>query len=282
MQLQKYTQGLMVFYLCLFGFTSAFAQKLPNKQITSVRAPSTVQIDGKSTEWGSSLKAYNLATEIFYTMANDDKKLYLVVQSKNLGIMRKIILGGISLVIQKSADRNDNGAAIVKFPYFKEKNRNVVFMLTQSFEDGWHKDPDGRIADSLIKMSNRNLRTNVKWIYTKGVLGKDSVLSMYNEAGIEAMNAFDKTKTYTSELAINLNLLGLSVNNTSKFSYHIMVNDNINKFEPTFTAQRYRGRNSDGTPMSEAQIDAAKLSVPALNGSGAALTDFWGEYTLVK
>ena len=59
---------------------AAHPQKLPNLQTTSLRAPASIKIDGKTTEWNNRFQAYNKATEVSYTIANDKDKLYLVIQ----------------------------------------------------------------------------------------------------------------------------------------------------------------------------------------------------------
>ena len=59
----------------------ANAQKLPNVQQASLRAPENVKVDGKPTEWGDKLQAYNKATDVFYTIANDYNNLYLIIQT---------------------------------------------------------------------------------------------------------------------------------------------------------------------------------------------------------
>lgn len=51
---------------------SAQAQKLPGVQQTALRAPTQIKIDGRTTEWGNQLQAYNKATCIYYTLCNDD------------------------------------------------------------------------------------------------------------------------------------------------------------------------------------------------------------------
>jgi hypothetical protein len=74
-----------------------------------------------------------------------------------------------------------------------------------------------RITDTIIKNNDKRLRSDVKWIYTSGLLGKDSLVSVYIDFGIEAANAFDNKKVYTSKLVVNLDLLGLSTAKASKF-----------------------------------------------------------------
>src|SRR4051812_14249152 len=96
---------------------NAAAQKLPNVQQASFRAPANIKIDGKTTEWGNKLQAYNPGTEIYYTLANDDKRLYLVVQADNYTTVNNIVNGGIGLAIQKAGSKTDAGAPFIKFPY---------------------------------------------------------------------------------------------------------------------------------------------------------------------
>ncbi len=280
---------LYIFLLLISAISAVKAQKLPQVQQTSMRAPANVKIDGKNAEWGQ-MKAHNKITGLEYTIANDDKKLYLVVQAKDKGIQDKAVMGGVTLVIQKTGEKNDKGAQLVKFPYFKEKARNMFWSFDMVNREGDNnfkiKDPDGKILAGKVASANKNLRSNVKWIYTRNFSGIDSVLSIYNEAGIEAMNAFDGSTKYTSELAIDLNLLGLSVKDASKFSYHILVDDNINKRLTGFTIVGNRSSiGPDGKPLSAEQIERSRKFMEELNvqmSTAAATTDFWGEYTLVK
>ena len=50
----------IVFCAILFVL-SANAQKLPNTQETSLRAPANLKVDGKPTEWNNQFQAYNKA-----------------------------------------------------------------------------------------------------------------------------------------------------------------------------------------------------------------------------
>ena len=54
---------ITIIFLTTLWFASVQAQKLPNKQEISFRAPANVKIDGKATEWGD-FKAYNSAIEL--------------------------------------------------------------------------------------------------------------------------------------------------------------------------------------------------------------------------
>src|SRR5476651_452394 len=94
--------GVIILSGCFLNTT---AQKLPTVQIGSLRAPANIKIDGKATEWGNQFQAYNNHVEFYYTLSNDDKNLYLTVQATEKEIVRRIMNGGISLVVNKTGKK---------------------------------------------------------------------------------------------------------------------------------------------------------------------------------
>jgi hypothetical protein len=257
---------IILILLSALTFLQVSAQKLPQVQQTSLRAPAKVKIDGKATEWGQ-MKAYNKATELNYTIANDDKKLYMVAQTDIAEVYDRICNGGIKVVIQKNGRKSDEGAAFVKYPFFKEWNVFTFgFKATRariSFVGGRaqiEKIPEVKItskeqADSIMQSHNKMLRENLKFIYTNGLPGIDSLVPIYNDKGIEAAVAFDNKRVYTYEMVIDLKLLGLTAQSGQKFAYHVVIN---------------------GEPYKFSYNPGPGAYVPA------ATTDFWGEYTLAK
>lgn len=191
-------------------------------------------------------------------------------------VVNNIANGGIRINIQKNATRNDQQAPGVKFPYF-EKGTSVAF--------GLRSMGTGDEADSVIKANNRKLTANVKWIYTTGITGVDTLLSIYNEKGINAANAFDNKKNYICEMAIDLKLLGLSIDNPKKFTYHIIANGEPNKYsliDLIIRNARGNAKNFDGSAVTDAQFNATMDRMRADGDPGSDTTDFWGEYTLAK
>src|SRR4051812_6120351 len=86
----------------LFGALHLQAQKLPNVQEAALRAPATIKIDGRLNEWKDSLQAYNKATQVYYTVSNDDENLYLAVKADEPRVITKIIDVGITFMINKA------------------------------------------------------------------------------------------------------------------------------------------------------------------------------------
>jgi len=262
---------------------SLFAQKLPQVQQVSLRAPTNVKVDGKPTEWGSKMQAFNKTTNMFYTIANDDKKLYLIIRSPDQHAGK--LVTGITFVIQPTGVHNDKGARLVKYPYFETPGENIWFAFTpQSYSElkgvEIEKDPDGKKTEALIKQANKKLATLSKWIYTRGIIGKDSVISVYNDEGVIAANGFGSDKIYTSELSIDLKLLGLSVDKSTGFSYHLSVNGEPTKYYKGLV--NWRANVQRPPNQTDAQFQEMVGRMEDIYTAASMTLDFWGEYTLAK
>ena len=216
---------IIFFLLSALAFLQVSAQKLPNVQQASVKAPANIKIDGKANDWGNKFVANNSSTDLLYTIANDEKKLYLVAQTTLPIVMSRIASGGIKLIIQKNGTKTDAGAPFIKFPFLqKGKQVSIGFVnIIADGRNGMRRAPEPknakeaeRITDSLARRNNKILLREHKWIYTSGIAGVDTLLTIYNEKGIQAANATDSKKAYTFELAIDLNLLGLKADKAEK------------------------------------------------------------------
>jgi hypothetical protein len=263
---------LVIPLFLLFAGLAAIAQNLPNIQKVSLRAPANVLVDGKATEWNSQFQAFNRATEIFYTMANDDDNLYLAIQVTEPLIIMKLINGGVTLTVQTTAKKNDHNNASITYPVI-QNNGTISFRLKSKREDG--NDSTTHTADSIMLAHNKILLQKCKWIKVIGIAGVDALFSVYNQDGIEASALFDNKKVYTLEMGIPLKLLGFSVAKPSKFAYRLSVNGvaafgQIYHYEPT------------GNTINDAILEKTFAKFNADNVQSSSTTDFWGEYTLAK
>src|ERR1700679_404639 len=103
------------------------AQNLPNIQKASVWAPPNIKIDGKVTEWQDKYQAYNHATDIYYTICNDNDNLYLVIKATiSVVIAGKILAGGISFTVNHTLKKKDTAAITVTYPILQGKDRGLV------------------------------------------------------------------------------------------------------------------------------------------------------------
>lgn len=264
----KHFALLLSFFFVGFSLI-VHAQKLPDKQKISLRAPADIKIDGKATEWSNQFQAYNHATDIFYIMTNDDDNLYLTIQAKTQEVINKIVGGGITLAIQKSGKKNN---VSITYPAFNGHN-GPGFRLRN--HRGVIADTSAKAADSTMISNNKILEKNCKWIRVTGIEGLDTLISVYNNDGIKAAGLFNSKKIYTYELAVALKHLGFSKNVAVKFSYHITLNGLIPEFV-NYTP------NPNETPT---QIEFAQKMFSQMNTLSmrqSAPTDFWGAYTLAK
>jgi hypothetical protein len=279
---------------------SVSAQKLPNIQQTNLRAPAEIKIDGKATEWDNKFQAYNHATDIFYSISNDDNNLYLTVQAIDPVVINKIIGGGITLTIQNSGKKTDKDGMSITYPVFDKKSRpyvhssqiignsvltvsggDVTIMPRTSMEGGRTAapaDPKEFQGDSIMNIYNKRLNSNSKYIGITGIKGLDSLISVYNTNGIKTAELFDNKIVYTYELAVSLNQLGLSVSNGTKFAYHITINGSSIFTLPDVAITT---NQTDVAVKTVTPEGGGGLRVAALMGQSAP-TDFWGEYTLAK
>jgi len=202
----------------------AHAQK-KEIQVTNLQAPDGIKIDGKLTEWGFDFQAYNKATKVYYTMANDDKNLYLVVKSKDKINITKILGGGISLIVNTADKKKDKDAFVITFPIPPARNamRGARGAGRGGFGGGQTQTPEQ--IDSITRAAHKTALGLIREI---GVLGfkdiTDSTISIYNEYGIKAAAGFDEEDSFVCELAVPLKLLSLSAEDPKEFAYNLKVN----------------------------------------------------------
>jgi hypothetical protein len=274
--------SILLVCLCAIGTQ---AQKLPTEQQVSLRAPANIKVDGKAAEWNNTFQAYNKHVDFYYTMANDDDKLYLTVQVTDPSVIRRICSTGITLTINKAGKKDDKGGISITYPVFDENNRFTPMLKYRSFTSPPSeatagvsvnivqtniKMPDNSPTiqtDSFINATNKTMLTKAKTIRTTGIKDVDTVISIYNTDGIKAASLFDNKMTYTLELSITLKQLGLSAINPDKFTYHLRINE-----------VKDHGINITKDPSGNI------TSVVVTKGAeqGQASTDFWADYTLAK
>ncbi len=277
----KIITAKLVLLALFFAFAViANAQKLPNVQQTSLRVPANLKIDGKATEWDDKFQAYNKATGVFYTIANDDDKLYLTIQATNPQNITKIIMGGITFTITPSDNKKDKNGLAITFPKYDKKNPPVYVILDNKPKSTKDTLKNKMQADSFLNAHNQQLNDKLKLIGVEGVKSiTDSVISIYNTEGIKAMALFDNKIYYTYELSVPLKQIGLTVAQQTKFSYNIRVNGpnkgNIRVIERDGYNDILTYTGADGVNY------GIGLATPE-NMTMAYPTDFWGEYTLAK
>ncbi len=256
---------------------SANAQKLPTVQQAGLYAPASVKIDGKTAEWDNKFQAYNKNTSVFYTMANDDDNLYLVVQATDRLIIDKILTNKLTLTVFNAQDKNIVPISIT----------TPSFAGNSSYFSNLIKNP----SDSLVNVTNKALAANLKELKTTGISAiTDPVISVYNDYGIKFAVRADIDKACTFELQIPIKYMSHLIAANS-FSYKIQVNAlELRRGGDAVVVNK--GSDGGAAAPTNGGGAAAPANVNLLirqMESGAGLmnelmseTNFTGTYTLVK
>ena len=200
-----------LFFLLLFFCITASAQKLPNIQSGSKLLPQSTKIDGKLSEWQDALQAYNKATRIEYTLADNEDNLYLAIRSKDVASTAKILAGGITLNLYIPGIKQANAASIT-VPV-----TNSGYALTAS---GTVKSNFSVLTDSLKIAAAIKQFKFIKVLNFNGL--QDTLLSIYNEQSIQTKMTYDNG-AFVCEILIPKTFIGL-VGLSKPFAYQIKLN----------------------------------------------------------
>jgi len=271
MKVNTLTLGKQIITLLLLTFSIITnAQKLPKIQTASLRLPDNVKIDGKATEWDNKFQAYNTNTEVFYSIANDNDRLYFIMQATDPLVIRKIIAASITVSVDLSATDKSAHDITVTYPVFDKKEWPNINLKSKP-EVTKNEISDRKRLDSFMNVANRELANKSKEIKVFGIKGIDTSISVYNEDGIRAVSLFDRQIAYTYELVIPLKYIAL--NGQGKFNYTVKLNGS-NNFEGIRIIDYPGGGVAmywDGDKPPENEIQFMKFPI-----------SFSGSYTLVK
>ncbi|WP_158992562.1 hypothetical protein [Mucilaginibacter sp. L196] len=257
------------------------AQKVQNVQIGNVWAPTAVKIDGKLTEWGESLKAYNKNVQLWYSIANDDKNIYLVIKSTDLDNNNKILAGGISFTLNTEGKKKTKNAFTITFPIIKRTGGGRTGHGGRRGGFGQDDTPD---TAAIVTQQNQALATS-KEISAIGFADiTDTLVSIYNEYGIKAAANIDNKGVLVYELAVPLRLLKIAIDNQKELAYNIKINGLALSGSGGFGGNSSfgGGGRSGGSGSGSGggfgggfgggkSTDVSDMMSP---------TDFWGKYTL--
>ncbi|MES2274931.1 MAG: hypothetical protein V4592_02835 [Bacteroidota bacterium] len=247
----------------------SYAQKLPNKQEASVWVPTNVKIDGKASEWNDKFQAHNDATNLFYTIANSDDFIYLIVHTKDPLVIETITSFGFIFDLQ-AVEKNSNKDNQVKIKFPLDDVKRLGLFLNKP---GTTPDTSADALRSVMTGNNNILQQRHKAIIVNGIEGLDT-LSIYNDTGVKAVEAFDIKRNYTLEIAIPIKCLKFLKSSDSKLSYHLLING--------FAGSKINARPLITPPnLTPEEAQAVAEMEIRINGKYAR-TDFWGEYTLAR
>jgi len=259
--------------ICLLPFF-AIAQNLTKIQKVSLRIPDNTKIDGTAAEWDNKFQCYNNATSLFYTIANDDENLYLIIRAVQPRIILKILNVGVTFTAKENKNAKNNLSITYPLIGLQDGQSITANLGIKPLDIMPGKRPavipiftSGK-SDSLVNVANKLLEAKAKEIKIQGIEEiPDSLISIYNEQRIKVAVKFDREGFLTYELIIPLKYFGVSTENFKKFNYSIKLLSRTEVYKKGIRIVYSYASNGE-------QYDT--------NQDLDSTTDFSGEYTLAK
>lgn len=204
--------SLLVFAgITLFSVNRLYAQKIDPDLDYNVWMNQPVIVDGNSREWHEPLNNFNSDTKLAFALGNDDKNLYLIVESLDELTTGKVIRGGLTLNINTSG---------------KKKDGIKINFLGVSQPPAPHGEIRDSISQHLPAVGPHGRDSGVKVISVSGFKQiPDGTLLIPNDAGIQVAAAFNERREYICELAIPLAQLSLTGKEAKGIAYQIKINN---------------------------------------------------------
>lgn len=202
----------LIIAILLASSSAVFSQK----QTENLPAPAVVKIDGKINEWTSPFQI-NKPTKLSYIIANDARNLYLVIKSEDSLVNSRILLTGIDFMVNTAGKKKEG--PFIMFPYIQRAPRTRGAGAGAQLAAA----PLVPLADLIV--AHRKAIADIKEIKLSGFKDvTDETISIYNEYGIKGAAAFDDKDYFLYELAIPLNVLGLTAESGQEVAYNIKIN----------------------------------------------------------
>ncbi|TWF42488.1 hypothetical protein FHW36_102244 [Chitinophaga polysaccharea] len=235
----------------LLLFVEASAQDEPNKW-----APANIKVDGQATEWPKPLQFYNNETKLFYTIANDQDNIYVIVSVPDPKSQMKIMRSGLTLSVNATGKKK--GGASITFP------------LTENVSTGAPDVPEASRALIAGELKKQVL-ANVKEIKVSGFEGiPDGNIPVRNTFGIQTAGTYEAAGNLVLEVAIPLKTLGVTSLASQAIAYHFKVNAMKREDKKEMEAKRAKGQ---AAPMPGEYEDNFAMYYSA---------DFWTRQTLAN
>lgn len=257
---------ILIVWFPVWGISIAGAQRLPKIQNEGMRALANIKIDGMANEWGDNFKANNPDNRMLYSMANDDKNLYLIIKmDSDIYTFIKALNGGVSLRILTNDKEKDILKSVI-YPAIDDRKEAIVdFTHDAKKFRSKHNATGLKALDSISRLANQAIKENYKNIEIVRYAGQEpEYISIYNAEGIRVAGRFNNRMEYFVEMAIPLKFLNIEPGQKLTYSLALIG-----------TYERFKRKTRKTTPQDLAWIPE--------NARFQALTSsFSGIYPVVK
>jgi hypothetical protein len=251
-----------------------------------------VKVDGRLNDWQDTLQAFNRTALLGYTIANDEKNIYLAVKSPDFINTARILSGGLTLTINTEGKKKEDEAFRITFPIVKaatrgsgergqgisDQRRTGISGGQRQFDRADQGQRRNKATDSVIMERRKAQLAQFKEIKVAGFKQiSDSLISIYNEYGIKVAAGYDIKGSMIYEVAVPMKLLDLTKDSKKELAYNIKING---RSFAGRTSENYGGgdlrerggRERTGYGSNEERSNAFTSFTQAV--------DFWGKYPL--
>lgn len=170
--------------------------------------------DGISNEWNEPLNQYNDATKLAFALANDDKNLYIIIESLDPQTTFSVLRGGITLNINTEGKKKDG--IKLTFPLMEKPP------MPKEGEE--HRDHPSSMPDG--NEEGHNPAAMSKGIRVSGFKNiADGELPAINQDGIETGMSIHPNRDLIYELSIPLAQLQVSLDIKKPLVYNVKINE---------------------------------------------------------
>ncbi len=273
--MKKLANHLKLFITVLMSLT-IYNSVNAQQNAFGLRAPAKIKIDGKLDEWSNTLPNFNKSTNVYYAISNDDKNLYLSIQTTDPVAVSQIISNAVSFSFYGS--KKDERTTLT-FPLLKSNDFKIVDNFKKKI-DATDVVASAKLMDSLAKVMNKDLVQHAKQIKVEGLNKVADTLSIYNEQDIQIALAFNYKRVLNYELALPLAFVRQKINNEAEINYTVQLNGvSTSGVRTELSADGNYITRTDGGKM-RLELKATPQLMAAF-ASGFA-TNFTGKYTLAK
>jgi hypothetical protein len=252
----------------------------------NIRMVKPFKADGIPNEWNEPLNQYNDATNLAFALANDDKNLYIIIESLDPQTTFSVLRGGITLNINTAGKKKDGMK--LTFPLMERPP-----MPKEAKEHPEHTalPPDKEMHNQAAV--NKSIRV----AGFKNI--PDGELPVMNQDGIETGMSIHPNRDLIYELSIPLAQLQVGLDIKKPLVYNIKINEpGKSSFKREGSPEG--GNRSGGRSGGREGMGGGGMGRSGLGGMGGGgkmdggqrpvhggelapkSTDFWIKYRLVK
>lgn len=154
----------------------------------AVWADTTFKADDNVKEWPQPLRYYDTESKLFFAFANDDKNIYICLQTNDDITQAKILGAGMSVSISVKA--NGKHKATVNYPMGSQQTTPV-----SPAENGLQKKFDRGNKRASFLMHNTMMEL-------KGFAGRDGLVPIHDSSGINTSINWDEQNKMGYEVVI--------------------------------------------------------------------------------